>query len=68
MPKVSVIVPIYNIASYLEECVRSVLAQTFPDFELLLIDDGSKDGSGRIADGFAAQDHRVASFIKQTAA
>lgn len=64
MPKVSVIVPIYNIASYLEECVRSVLAQTFPDFELLLIDDGSKDGSGRIADGFAAHDHRVRVFHK----
>lgn len=43
--KVSVVVPVYNVATYLEQCLDSILAQTFTDFELLLVDDCSTDGS-----------------------
>lgn len=57
--KISIIVPIYKAEAYLRECVQSVLAQTFPDFELLLIDDGSPDGSGAICDAYAERDARV---------
>ena len=46
MPKISVIVPVYNVEKYLSNCIDSILAQTFTDFELLLIDDGSTDGGG----------------------
>ena len=47
-PVISVIVPVYNVEKYLEKCVQSVLAQTFKEIEILLIDDGSKDASGRL--------------------
>ncbi|MDU2472699.1 MAG: glycosyltransferase, partial [Enterococcus faecalis] len=56
MPKISIIVPVYNVEKYLEKCVRSILAQTFTDFELILVDDGSPDGSGAMCDQFAEQD------------
>ena len=59
MPKLSVIVPVYNTEKYLRECVDSILAQTFTDFELILVDDGSTDGSGPICDDYAAKDQRV---------
>ena len=55
MPKFSIIIPIYNVEAYLRKCVASILAQTCQDFELLLIDDGSPDGSGKLCDEFAAQ-------------
>ena len=64
MPKLSVIVPVYKAEAVLETCVASVLAQTFSDWELLLIDDGSPDGSGKLCDGYAAQDSRVRVFHK----
>ncbi len=63
-PKVSVIVPVYNTEKYLRRCVDSILAQTFPDYELLLIDDGSKDTSGAICDEYAERDSRVRVFHK----
>ena len=50
MPKISIIVPVYNVEKYLEKCVRSILAQTFTDFELILVDDGSPDSSGAMCD------------------
>lgn len=58
-PSVSVIVPIFNVAEYLDQCVNSVLAQTISDLELLLIDDGSTDDSPKICDAFASRDDRV---------
>lgn len=65
MPTISVIVPVYNTVKYLHRCIDSILAQTFTDFELLLIDDGSKDGSGKICDEYAAKDSRVRVFHKE---
>lgn len=59
MPKLSVIVPVYNTEKYLRECVDSILAQTFTDFELILVDDGSTDGSGAICDEYAEKDSRI---------
>ena len=59
---VSVIMPVYNLRDYIREAVESVLKQTEPRFELLLIDDGSTDGSGAIADEYAGQDPRVKVF------
>lgn len=55
----SIIVPVYNVEKYLNECIDSILAQTFTDFELILIDDGSTDQSGKICDGYANKDNRV---------
>ncbi len=59
MPTVSVIVPVYNVEPYLHRCVDSILAQTFTDFELILVDDGSPDNCGAICDEYAAKDERV---------
>lgn len=67
MPELSVIVPVYNVEEYLRECVDSILAQTFTDFELLLIDDGSTDLSGAICDGYAGSDPRVRVFHRENA-
>ena len=57
--KVSVVIPVYNVKFYLERCVNSVLRQTFKDWEAILIDDGSTDGSGDLCDTIAARDHRI---------
>ena len=59
MSMVSIIVPIYNIEGYIRECVGSILAQTYPDFELILVDDGSPDSCGRICDDYAKRDNRI---------
>lgn len=59
MPTVSIIVPVYNAEKYLCRCIDSILSQTYTDFELILIDDGSKDSSGSICDSFAETDSRI---------
>jgi len=58
-PKISIIVPVYKVEQYIHECVNSILAQSFKDFELILIDDGSPDRSGKICDEYALKDSRV---------
>lgn len=63
-PAISVIVPVYNAEAYLEKCVCSILSQTFRDFELLLINDGSTDASGKLCDAFTQTDARVRAFHK----
>ena len=64
MPSVSVIVPVYQAEALLPRCVDSVLTQTFSDWELLLIDDGSRDGSPKLCDGYSARDSRIRVFHK----
>lgn len=64
-PTVSIIVPVYKVEKFLRECVDSVLSQTFTDFELILVDDGSPDGCPSICDEYAASDTRVISLHKQ---
>lgn len=59
MPKISIIVPIYNVEKYINKCVDSILGQTFKDFELILVDDGSPDRCGKICDEYAQKDARV---------
>lgn len=64
-PKISVIVPVYNVEKYLPRCIESILAQTFTNFEVLLIDDGSTDKSDEICEEFANLDKRVRVFHKE---
>lgn len=59
MPEISLIVPVYKVEPYLSRCVNSVLAQTWTDFELILVDDGSPDRCGELCEAFAAKDARV---------
>lgn len=64
-PLVSVIVPVYNVEQYINQCVESILGQSLDDYEVLLIDDGSTDGSGNICDSWAESDPRVRVFHKR---
>lgn len=59
MPKISVIVPVYKVEAYLSRCVDSILSQTYRDFELILVDDGSPDRCGALCEDYAAQDSRI---------
>lgn len=59
MAQISVIVPVYKTESYIHRCVDSILRQTFPDFELILVDDGSPDNCGTICDEYAQKDNRI---------
>lgn len=65
MPLVSVIVPVYGVEAYLPKCIDSILAQSFSDFELILVDDGSPDNCGAICDDYAAKDSRVRVIHKE---
>lgn len=62
---ISIIVPVYNAEKYLSRCIDCILGQSFTNFELLLINDGSKDSSGEICDGYAANDSRVRVLHKE---
>lgn len=64
-PKFSIIVPIYNTEQYLRQCVDSLLGQSFQDFQLVLVDDGSPDGAGAICDEYAAGDSRITVVHKE---
>lgn len=59
MPAISVLMPVYNAGRFLAPAIESILHQTFTDFELVIVNDGSSDGSGEIIDAFAAQDDRI---------
>ena len=63
--RISVIVPVYNIKEYLERCVRSICAQTYRNLEILLVDDGSTDGSGELCEHLAKEDDRIRVFHKE---
>lgn len=66
-PKVSVIVPVYNVEKYLSRCVDSLTNQTLQDIEIILVDDGSTDQSGKICDDYAQKDDRIKAFHKENA-
>ena len=64
-PVISIIVPIYNVEKYLPRCIESILNQSFKEFELILVDDGSSDNSGKICDIYAEKDERVKVIHKE---
>lgn len=64
---ISVIVPLYNVENYLHECLGSILSQTYQNLEIILINDGSTDGSGRICDDYATKDSRIKVFHQENA-
>lgn len=64
-PKVSIIVPVYNAEENIGRCIESVLKQDFEDFELIIVDDGSKDSSGKICDAYAKEDDRIRVIHKE---
>ena len=66
MAEISIIVPIYNVEKYINKCIDSILVQTFSDFELILVDDGSTDKSGVISNEYVKKDTRVKVIHKQT--
>ena len=59
MPEVSIIVPVYNVRRYIKMCIDSVIAQSFKDWELLLVNDGSTDGSDKICRQYSRTDQRI---------
>ena len=63
--KITVIVPVYNAEKYLDRCVKSIVEQTYKNWELILIDDGSIDGSGQLCDNWAEKDGRIKVIHKQ---
>lgn len=64
-PVISIIVPVYKVEKYLAKCVESILAQTFADFELILVDDGSPDSCGKLCDEYALKDSRIKVIHKE---
>lgn len=63
-PLISVVIPVYNVENYLRKCIDSVLSQTYNNFEVILVDDGSTDNSGNICDEYASKDSRIKAFHK----
>lgn len=66
-PRLSIVVPVYNVELYLDECLESIAAQTFDDFEVVLVDDGSTDGSAALAQAFADRDDRFRLVLQKNA-
>lgn len=66
-PLISVIIPVYNTEQYLSSCLKSILSQTFNNFEVILINDGSTDQSGILCDEFVKQDSRIKVFHQENA-
>ena len=64
-PKISIIVPVYKVEPYIHKCIDSILNQTFKEFELILVDDGSPDNCGNICDEYAKKDNRVRVIHKE---
>lgn len=64
-PKISIIVPVYNVEKYLERCVESLINQTHKNVEIILVDDGSKDNSGKLCDELAQRDSRIVVYHKE---
>ena len=62
---ISVIVPVYNVEEYLPKCIESIINQTYKNLEIILVDDGSTDNSGRICDEYAKKDDRIIVFHKE---
>ena len=67
MPKVSIVVPVYNVEQYLRQCLDSIVTQTMKDIEIICVDDGSTDCSGKIIDKYAAADRRIKVLHKANA-
>ena len=65
-PLISVIIPVFNVVRFCPKCIHSILSQTFQDFELLLIDDGSTDGSEKLCDRLASENERIQTKAGQT--
>lgn len=65
MPQLSVLMPAYNVQSFIGEAIESVLAQTFNDFELLILDDGSTDKTLEIVESYAKTDSRIRFFLQK---
>ena len=63
-PLISLVIPVYNVEKYLDKCMESVLAQTYDNFEVILVDDGSTDNSGKMCDEYAKRDSRVIVYHK----
>lgn len=63
-PLISLVIPVYNVEKYLDKCLQSVLAQTYDNYEVILIDDGSTDNSGKMCDEYAEKDNRITVYHK----
>lgn len=63
--KISIVVPIYNVEDYIKKCINSIMSQSYENLEIILVDDGSKDGSGKICDEYAEKDERIVVIHKK---
>lgn len=63
--RISIVLPVYNVADYIDECIESILGQSYRNFELIIVDDGSEDAGGQICDNYAQEDSRITVIHKQ---